>query len=164
MVGHPPSRLAGFLCLAMLLATAGPARAASLDGKFGCYRVRVVHHALPSVVHGGGPLTDQNSDALLWTIHRNRMAAAGHFILAEVGCATDCIRLVSIDLMTGNVRWLPQTISSWPIKMLQPVFYRRNSRLVTVFGQLNEQGTTGPFHFLLDPDGFHRIRDNQICR
>ncbi len=92
------------------------------------------------------------------------MYAAGRFVLAEVGCATDCIRLASIDLLTGTVRWMPQTISSWPIKMLQPVFYRRNSRLVTVFGQLNEQGTTGPFHFLLDSAGFHPIRDDQICQ
>ena len=92
------------------------------------------------------------------------MDAAGHFALAEVGCGTDCIQLASIDLLTGNVHWLPQTISSWPIKMLQPVFYRRDSRLVTVFGQLNEHGTIGPFHFLLDPDGFHPIRDDQICQ
>ena len=139
-------------------------RAASLDDEFSCYPAQPVHHALPRAIHGGGKLTHDLADDVLWTIGRNPMDAAGHFTLAEVGCGTDCIQLASVDLLTGNVRWLPQTISSWPIKMLQPVFYRRNSRLVTVFGQLNEQGTIGPFHFLLDADGFHLIPDDQICR
>ncbi len=60
-------------------------------------------------------------DDLLWTINRNRMDAAGRLVLAELGCGTDCIRLAAVDALTGRVHWMPKTISSWPIKMLQPV-------------------------------------------
>ena len=86
--------------------------------------------------------------------------AAGHFMLAEVGCGTDCIRLASVDLLTGTVHWLPQTISSWPIKMLQPVRFPNDSRLVIVFRQLDEQGTGGPFRYRLSTDGFEPTSNN----
>ena len=89
--------------LGILLATSGTARSTSADGGFRCYPARPIHHAVPKAVHGGGTLTHDHADDLLWTIRRNRMYAAGHFVLAEVGCATDCIRLASIDLLTGNV-------------------------------------------------------------
>ena len=92
------------------------------------------------------------------------MDAAGHVTLVEAGCGAECIRLASIDLVTGTVRWLPETISSWPIKMLQPMFFRRDSRLIVVFRQLNEQGSIGPFHYLLGSDGFTPIPDDRICR
>ena len=88
----------------------------------------------------------------------------GHFVLAETGCGADCIRLASVDLLTGNVRWIPETISGWPIGMLQPVLHRRDSRLVIVFGQLDERGSTGPSRYLLAPDGFRPIPDDQVCR
>ncbi len=152
------------LRLGILLASVGAARATPADGEFHCYLVRPVQHALPAVVRGENPLTHDHADELLWTISKNRMEAAGHFVLAEMGCGTNCIRLASADLLTGNVRWVPETISSWPIKMLQPVLYRRDSRLVIVFGQLDERGSTEPFRYLHAPDGFHPIPDDQVCR
>ena len=144
-------------------ATAGAARAKPVDDAFRCYPARPVHHASPSVIHGQDRLTRDNGDELLWTIGRNRMNAAGHFILAELGCATDCIRLAAVDALTGDVHWMPGTISSWPIKMLQPVRFRNDSRLVVVFGQLDERGSAGPFRFLLAADGFHPVPTARRC-
>ena len=163
-ISRQSSSVAGrVLCLGIFLAAARTAEATSLDGGFHCYPTQPIHLELPKAIHGGGKLTHEHTEDLLWTIGRNRMDAAGHFTLAEVGCATDCIHLASIDLLTGNVHWLPQTISSWPIKMLQPVSYRGDSRLVIVSGQLNEHGTIGPFRYLLGPDGFRPIPDEQPC-
>ncbi len=91
------------------------------------------------------------------------MDAAGHFILAELGCGTGCIRLAAVDALTGRAHRLPKTISSWPIRMLQPVQFRNDSRLIVVFGQLNERGAVGPFHFLLAADGFHSLPNARSC-
>ena len=91
------------------------------------------------------------------------MDAAGHFILAEPGCRTGCIRLAAVDALTGRVHWMPKTISSWPIRMLQPVLYRNDSHLVVVFGRLDERSSTGPFRFLLAADGFHPVPTVRNC-
>jgi hypothetical protein len=143
----------------MSLATA---RAASVEGGFNCYPIQPVKHAVPTAIWGSDRLTRSYSDDLLWAISKNRMDAAGHFILAEVGCGTGCIRLASVNVLTGGVRWMPKTISSWPIKMLQPVLYRDNSRLIVIFGRLDEHGSAGPFRYLLATDGFQSI-SNDIC-
>ena len=151
------------LCLGILLAAAGGARATTVRDAFRCYPARPVDHGSPTVIHGRDRLTRDDGDELLWTIRRNRMDAAGHFILAELGCATDCIRLAAVDALTGNVHWMPRTISSWPIKMLQPVRFRNDSRLVVVFGQLDERGSAGPFRFILAADGFHPVPGGRSC-
>ena len=156
-------RVGRVLCLGILLGIAGAARAKPIDDPFRRYPARPVDHASPTVIHGQDRLTRDNGDELLWTIGRNRMDAAGHFILAELGCATDCIRLAAVDALTGDVHWMPGTISSRPIKMLQPVLFRNDSRLVVVFGQLDERGPAGPFRFLLAADGFHPVPTARRC-
>ena len=128
------------LSLGIGLATASAAHATSFEQEFRCHPARSVSHATPRVIYGHHRLTRNDADDVLLTIHRNRMQAAGHFILAEVGCGAGCIRLASVDVLDGGVRWLPKTISNWPGTMLQPVVYRNDSRLVVVFGQLDERG------------------------
>ena len=140
------------------------AQAASIEAEFRCYPVQPINHAAPLTIFGRGWLTHEYEGDLLWGVSKNRMDAAGHFILAEVGCGTGCIRLASIDALSGDVHWMPKTISDWPIKMLQPVRYRNNSRLVIVFGRLNERGSAGPFRYLLAADGFHAVSRNEACR
>ena len=153
-----------FPYLGIMLTSLSAAWAASANEAFRCYPARPVDHASPPVIHGEDRLTREHKEDLLWTIDRNRMDAGGHFSLAEVGCGTGCIRLASVDALTGDVRWMPKTISSWPIKMLQPMRYRNDSRLIVVFGRLDEHGSAGPFRYLLAADGFHRVSDGELCR
>ena len=160
-------RVAGhILCLGILLAGTGMGTACAdpVDEQFRCYPVRPVDHAVPTTIHGTDRLTRERSDDVLWTINRNRMDAAGHFILAEVGCGAGCIHLASVDALTGTVRWMPKTISNWPIRLLQPVRYRNDSRLIVVLGQLDERGSAGPFRYLLAADGFQLVPDDRVCR
>ena len=155
-----PGRLA-WLGIMLTIATTG--RGTPADQGFRCHPVAASHHAAPLVIHGDDLATRTYRDDLLWAISTNRMNAAGSFILAEIGCGTRCIRLASIDARSGDVRWLPKTISSWPIKMHQPVRARNESRLVIIFGQLDEHGSAGPFFFLLDAGGFHPLPRNRVC-
>ncbi len=88
-----PPRVAGHvLFLGILLAGAGTARADPVDEQFRCYPARPVDHAASAIIHGTDRLTRDHGEDLLWTINRNRMDAAGHFILAKVGCGAGCIR------------------------------------------------------------------------
>ncbi len=148
--------------LGILLTIATAARGAPAGQEFRCHPVAALHHAAPLVIHGNDPLTRNHRDDLLWAINANRMNAARSFILAEIGCGAGCIRLASIDARGGNVRWLPETISSWPMKMRQPVRARNDSRLVVIFGQLDEHGSAGPFFFLLDARGFHPLPRDRV--
>ncbi len=91
------------------------------------------------------------------------MTAAGSFLLAEIGCGAGCIRLAAVDARTGDVHWMPKTISNWPIRLRQPVRYRSDSHLVVVFGQLDEQGPADPSYFLLDAGGFRSLPRNRVC-
>ena len=66
------------------------------------YPVKPSGHTSEIVVHGDDPLTIRYGDDLLWAINANRMKAAGHFVLAEIGCGAGCIRLAAIDTHTAD--------------------------------------------------------------
>ncbi len=149
-----PGRL---LWACIVIVHADAAQATAIDQEFRCHPAAASNHVPPTTLHGADPLTREHRDDVLWAIGTNRMNAAGSFILAEIGCGSGCIRLASVDARSGAVSWLPQTISNWPGRMLQPVRYRSDSRLVVVSGQLDERGPTGPFRFLLDGHGFHPV-------
>jgi len=69
---------------------------------------------------------------------------AGHYILATMGCGTQCAQGVVIDASTGMVYWLPETIN--PIDMNDTsddslIKFRPESKLV-IFPTINEAEST----------------------
>ncbi len=74
---------------------------------------------------------------------------AGHYVVAEIGCGAGCIMVAMIDAETGAIVRLPGTVSNWPKTLTEPLEYRVNSRLLIVYGQIEEKGSVGPHHFVL---------------
>lgn len=132
---------------------------------FHCYPInRSFEQKPPQRLHGSDARTRTYTEDLLWSVNNNRMKAAGHFDLAQIGCGAGCILLAAVDDRTGFVKWMPKTISNWPIHMQQPVMYRPDSRLVVVLGQLDELGPDGPFYYLLGAGGFRPLSPDELGR
>lgn len=83
---------------------------------------------------------------------------AGHYILTDWGCGTDCAEVAIIDAKTGNV-FFPlqlQGISSgmiaWP-ENTDRLEFRPNSRLVILNGyesaELNKKDPVGGIHYFV---------------
>lgn len=132
---------------------------------FSCYPARpAFRNTAATEVHGADARTRLHVDDLLWSIQNDRMEAAGHFSLAEIGCGAGCIQLASVEDRTGSVRWFPETISGWPIHMLQPIIYKPDSQVIVIYGQLNESGPSGPFYYRVDENGFHPLPEDRLRR
>ncbi|MGH9770529.1 MAG: hypothetical protein ACRD4Q_02330 [Candidatus Acidiferrales bacterium] len=68
---------------------------------------------------------------------------AGHYVVAEWGCGTDCALGGIVDLKNGRVTWLPGStgdVGNSPRYVFQPL-----SRLLEVNGYPDEMHMTGPF-------------------
>ena len=78
---------------------------------------------------------------------------AGHYVLTSIGCGAGCVQVAAIDVGAGSVTWLPQTVCCWPLAMTEPLEYRRDSRLLIVYGALNEKGA-GMHIFVFDGQRF----------
>ncbi len=74
---------------------------------------------------------------------------AGHYVLTSIGCGAGCVQVAAIDAGTGAVAWLPKTVCCWPLALTDPLEYRRDSRLLIVYGALNEKGS-GAHAFVFD--------------
>lgn len=86
---------------------------------------------------------------------------AGHDILTSWGCGTTCIQTVAIDAVTGRTTWVPFTLSNWPIGVDDPRRFRRDSRLLILRGQRNEEGPDEIWNYLIDDTGFHLLGEQK---
>jgi hypothetical protein len=53
----------------------------------------------------------------------------------------------AIDAKTGAVAWIPFTVCCWDFAITEPLEYRRDSRLLIVYGSLDEQGAGSAVHY-----------------
>ncbi|HEY1151365.1 MAG TPA: hypothetical protein VGF27_22490 [Pseudoduganella sp.] len=84
---------------------------------------------------------------------------AGHFVLATWGCGASCVMGAAIDARTGDVHWLPFTVSNWGFDVSQPLEFRRDSRLLVVHGSRDERGSGDETsYYLFDHGKFHELR------
>lgn len=79
---------------------------------------------------------------------------AGHYVLATIGCGASCLRIAAIDRADGHVAWFPSTLCCWPVDVTMPIAYRRDSRLLIVQGQFDEQGPNIVRRFVFDGKSF----------
>lgn len=89
---------------------------------------------------------------------------AGHYQLVQWGCGADCLTGAIIDVLTGQVTFLPSVefapsvgpngIDSIPFNSIQ---FRTNSRLIVFSGQLNETGVIGVHFDLWNGSGFQDL-------
>lgn len=73
---------------------------------------------------------------------------AGHHVLTTWGCGTQCLTGAILDLPNGKVTFLP-TVCCWGDvdEKFKPFEFRKESRLVVMSGQLNEQGENAAHFF-----------------
>ena len=87
---------------------------------------------------------------------------AGHYILATMGCGTECAQGVVIDASTGQVYWLPETIN--PIDMNDTsddslIKFRLDSKLI-IFPTINEAESTDygyVRHYVFENNRFYLV-------
>ena len=87
---------------------------------------------------------------------------AGHYILATMGCGTQCAQGVVIDASTGRVYWLPETIN--PIDMNDTsddslIKYQPDSKLV-IFPTIKEAESTDygyVRHYVFENNQFYLV-------
>ena len=82
---------------------------------------------------------------------------AGRFVLSSWGCGASCVMSAAIDAKTGQVIWLPFTVSNWPAEVKEPLEFRRDSRLLIVRGSRNEADSQADIaYFIFDGQQFTR--------
>jgi hypothetical protein len=91
---------------------------------------------------------------------------AGHYVLALWGCGTECIMGAAINLRSGRVAWLPGTLCCWykggqgETQEIEPVHYRRDSRLIVLNGMRNErEGDLGTHLYAMEGGRFVHLLD-----
>jgi hypothetical protein len=87
---------------------------------------------------------------------------AGHYVLTTWGCGTECIMGAAVDVVTGNVVWLPASICCAQDidKNFQPIVARINSRLIVLSGIRNEKDGDDAAHFYsVEGDSFVFVAD-----
>jgi hypothetical protein len=87
---------------------------------------------------------------------------AGHYILGSWGCGAPCQTVIIFDANTGReidgIR-----VSAWagsatfPCSIDEPLDYRLNSRLLIVYGSLDDQ-KTGIYYFVMGSKGLKLIK------
>lgn len=73
---------------------------------------------------------------------------AGHYILTRWGCGSGCTMPAIIDAKTGHVFMVPFTVVTVGEKVIDPVQFRLNSKLLIVNGSRNDQAENGTFYYL----------------
>ncbi len=91
---------------------------------------------------------------------------AGHYVLALWGCGMECVMGAAIDVQSGHVTWLPDTVCCWlsgpgaAAPDAEPVRYHRDSRLLILNGLRNERdGDWGEHYYTIDGNGFVPLLD-----
>ncbi|WP_145650516.1 hypothetical protein [Pseudoduganella lurida] len=86
------------------------------------------------------------------------MNFAGRFVLTTIGCGASCVLTAALDKQTGAVTWLPFTICCWDLAISEPLEFRRDSALLIVHGQRNEEGGAGPHYYRINGGQFEELR------
>lgn len=87
---------------------------------------------------------------------------AGHYVLGDWGCGAPCRSVAIIDARTGRVVD-SITVSAWagsesfPCSIDNPMEFRLNSRLLIVYGSVDEKNK-GIYYFVMGRRGLRRIR------
>jgi len=86
---------------------------------------------------------------------------AGHYVLGDWGCGAACRFVAIIDAQTGRIidgirisDWASS--ESFPCSIGNPMEFRLNSRLLIVYGSLDEK-RKGIYYFAMEPKGLKRI-------
>lgn len=82
---------------------------------------------------------------------------AGHYVLATWGCGSGCVMGGAIDTMTGHVVMLPFSVSNWPIQVVEPLAFQKDSALLIIQGSRNEQGS-GIHYYQFDGSQFNLLK------
>lgn len=81
---------------------------------------------------------------------REKPNFAGYYILTRWGCGSGCIQPAIIDAKTGRVFMVPFTVVSVGEKVIDPVQFQLDSRLLIVNGSRNDQPENGTFYYRWD--------------
>jgi hypothetical protein len=90
---------------------------------------------------------------------------AGHYVLSAFGCGSSCLMVFALDADTGQVHWLPFTVS-WGIDDkgigadMLPLDFRPDSRLLIVAGSRNEHGH-GLYHYVFEQGHFRLLHAHE---
>lgn len=119
---------------------------------------------LAALLAASGPpplrLTKPRSRAYRTALRRAAAAPAdfaGHWVLATIGCGAECLQIAAIDRRTGRVVWFPPTLCCWPDSVMEPLIYRRGSRVLVTRGLLDERGTRATRRWRFDGRRFRRV-------
>ncbi|MDR1968230.1 MAG: hypothetical protein LBQ32_05995 [Burkholderiaceae bacterium] len=82
---------------------------------------------------------------------------AGHYILALWGCGAGCVMGGAIDIKSGNVAMLPFTVTNWPLDIMIPLSFKKDSCLLVVQGSRNEKGQ-GIYYYKFERNRFNLIK------
>jgi len=82
---------------------------------------------------------------------------AGHYILALWGCGAGCVMGGVIDAMNGHVVMLPFTVSDWPLDVIEPLSFKKDSCLLVVRGSRNEDGH-GIYYYRFNSNKFDLLK------
>jgi hypothetical protein len=95
-------------------------------------------------------------------IHASQKPAnfAGHYVLTTIGCGASCILTSAIDIKTGRVFWIPDTLCCWDDAVTEPVAFHADSRLLVLEGRRNEK-TYGTWYWKMTSAGF-RLVDSKL--
>jgi hypothetical protein len=85
---------------------------------------------------------------------------AGRYILTTWGCGSSCVMGAVIDAQSGQVTFLPATVSGWGAvdAEFRPVEARLTSRLIVLSGLLDEKGEMGSHYFVFDGRSFTHLK------
>lgn len=72
---------------------------------------------------------------------------AGGYVLATWGCGASCVMGAAIDAKTGSVTWLPFTVCCRDLRIVEPLEFHLDSRLLVVHGNINETGAATDVHY-----------------
>jgi hypothetical protein len=82
---------------------------------------------------------------------------AGEYSLAIWGCGTSCLMGAAVQLKTGNVIFMPGTISNWKGEG-DPISFQLKSRLLIASGYINEKGKYGKHYYEFTGHAFKHIK------
>ena len=78
---------------------------------------------------------------------------SGPHVMATWGCGAGCVMGAAISKKDGRVVMLPFTLSNWPLDVLEPLSFRKDSCLLIAQGSRDEKGQ-GRYFYRFDGKAF----------
>lgn len=139
-----------------------------IDAAHAASSYRFEEFRTPAVYHGqvAPPVLRNAQDKRFRTMIRNAAASekinfAGHYVLSAFGCGGGCLQIFALDARSGEVSWLPFTVS-WAVEdklfdtEIMPLDYRIDSNLVVVAGSRDEHGH-GTYYYVFEQGRFRLL-------